>query len=178
MECEMKGVIDMKCYNDIESRVDNAMNQATAALNEAKKAAIEFDKVNERYIRLRTRAESGRMTMVYKQDKLGTKVQSSGRGGNGDDLLIEIVELSKMTDVQRALLLLARERVRNLIEECCGKGTREAIALMARHISFPAIPFGDIPRKYPDKFQTKNQANAAYRKGIIKVSQHFLDDAA
>lgn len=161
-------------YDTEHPTIDAAVSEKTNRLNAARDARDEYDRVYERYIRLRSRLESGRAPRYG--NPLGVRVDSSGGGSGTEDAMLTLVELGDRVDAARLKYAAAVADVRALIHKACRPQTRQAVALEARYLSFPTMSYADVAAKYPTYFRTKDAARWAETQGETAVAQLIYDE--
>ena len=93
-------------------RYDDAIHEAMLRLNKAQNAYYAYDNANESYLRLRSRAESGRISKY--NTKLGVRVDVS-LDGCGDDILADVVDRGNEALALKTVWQSAVMDVRDLI---------------------------------------------------------------
>lgn len=159
--------------------IDDAIYEASDRLNAGFRAWYDYDALNEKYLHLRSRVESGRLPRYA--NPLGVKADSSGGGSDGmEDAMVDLVEWAKKDLNSINNLWQVQREVTDLIHKACRTKTgkinwRIATVLECRYAHFLPMPYQEIAETWPQYFWSKSAAQWAENKGEAMVAQYVLD---
>ena len=162
-------------YDVDHIQIDETIHEASDRLNAFIRARYGFDRINEKYIRLRSRVEAERLPSY--DNTSGTEVDFSGGGSNGADNAM--VMLGNQATDARLHMMREQRAVTDLIHRACrinGKiNYRLATALECRYAHFPPMPYEETPKEWPQYFRNRSSAQRAAIKAEAMVVQYVME---